>query len=407
MAYEYDYRPHRLQSTPETVQSASTMPIHGDTQKTEISGYAPECIGDDETLHGVEGGTDRAHVASETSGEDGNEAFELEQRIGGCDIRRSSPKPHLLYEEAVYASWQTNETEKPSSAGGGELVKDQKNIKGSAILILGWSVCAIVVLWMFTAASPFIANALTQHGWRLWASLVLGSLPIVSVVGLMVYVLRWFLKVPKVEQFNRRSFPNKAELQRHLSTSYLANIPNPERYATDNGFANADGKRDRTVLVECLNHLRRGASDSRAWLVEFDRFQSIQDERAKEIIFNVSKHVGLTTAACPWRLLDMITVVYHSTLMITRLAKLYNRQTSRYAAFWLGCHWITNIYVSGIMQDAAQQGIEIAASSLGGLTNFFSKALGAVVGKSTEGLVNALLVTRLGHCAMAYFRPLC
>ena len=407
MAYEYDYRPHRLQSTPETVQPASTLPIHGDTQKTEISGHTPECVGDGESLHGVEGGAARANAASETSGEDGNEVFEIEQRIGGCDIRRSSPKPHLLHEEAVYASWQTNEAQKPSSAGDGELVKGQNGIKSSAISILGWSVCVIVVLWMFTAASPFIANALTQHGWRLWTSLVLGCLPIVSVVGLMVYVLRRFLKVPKVEQINRRLFSNKAELQRRLSTLYLANIPNPERYATDNGFENADGNRNRIVLVECLNHLKRGASDSRAWLVEFDRLQSIQDERAKEIIFNVSKHVGLTTAACPWRLLDMVTVVYHSTLMITRLAKLYNRRTSRYAAFWLGCHWIANIYVSGIMQDAAQQGIEIAASSLGGLTNLFSKALGAVVGKSTEGLVNALLVTRLGHCAMAYFRPLC
>lgn len=376
MAYENaDWRPHR----PAAVMVDGD---HNDAEETEETGEG----------HPREREQDPEYV--------------FETRPGGCDVRRRAPEPVLVDEEAEYADAADVASTRCVVDGVEEMPDDSNVPPGGALSAIVWFVCTVVALWMFTIASPFIANALSQHGWRLWTSLAIGCLPVVFVFGMMVYVFVRFFRMPRFEQLKARAFSNKAELQRRLMASYLANFPSPEQYAADNGFANEDGNRTRKVVAECLAHLQRDAADSRAWLVAFDRFQSLQDERAEEIIFNVCKHVGLTTAACPWRILDMVTVVYHSTRMIARLAKLYNRRTSSRAAFWLGCHWIVNIYVSGTMQNAAQQGVEIAASAVGGLTNVFSKALGAVVGKSTEGLVNALLVNRLGRRAMMYFRPL-
>ena len=269
-------------------------------------------------------------------------------------------------------------------------------------------ICGLFFLWIYTISAPFIANALTLHGVRFWCSIIVGFLPIAIVVAIAIYALIRLRKTPKVKQFNVSEYELRyGVLKDELKSKYLAKMPCAEKYAVDNGFSSDDIPQVKNYLKKLRNEISTCYSDSFGWLDDFKRFQSLQDERAKAIIFSASKHVGIVTAACPWRILDMMTVVFHSTVMIMSLAKLYSRRISRFEALKLGCHWIVNIYVSGTVQNATEQGIEIAASAVGGLTNIFSKALGAVVGKSTEGLVNALLVNRLGRRAMAYFRPLC
>ena len=131
----------------------------------------------------------------------------------------------------------------------------------------------------------------------------------------------------------------------------------------------------------------------------------MQDERAKEIIGKTWKLVAIKTAASPWKIVDMIAVVYNSTVMITKLAKLYNRRTSSRAAFRLVCRWIINIYIAGEMGEVAQGATEWASAS--DLISATYKPLAGFVGKIAEGGANAFLVYRLGCRAMTYFRPLC
>ena len=268
-------------------------------------------------------------------------------------------------------------------------------------------ICGLFLLWIYTISAPFIANALTLHGVRFWCSIVVGFLPIAVVVVFAIYALMCLRKTPNVKQFVESEYELRyGVLKDELTTKYLDKMPCAEKYAADNGFSPEDIPQVTNYLKKLRSEMSACYSDSTGWLDDFKRLQSLQNERAKAIIFSASKHVGLITAACPWRILDMATVIYHSTAMITSLARLYNRRISKFAALRLGCHWIVNIYVSGTVQNATEQGIEVAASSIGGLTSVFSKALGAVVGKSAEGLINALLVNRLGRRAMEYFKPL-
>lgn len=332
--------------------------------------------------------------------------FELERRSGGCDLRRPAPRPDLQEDDVEYvdAAAACASLRYPAEAGGAPEDGPRGRAGGGVLALIGWTVCTVAVLWMFSAASPFLANALTQRGWRLWASLFLGSVPVLLVLGLLAYAVFQLRKVPRVEQFVGSSFTNKAELQRRLSASYLEKLPGPEQYAADNGFADGDGNRTRSEVVACLNRLKGGVVDSRGWLAEFGRFQRLQDERAKEIIGKTWKLVAIKTAASPWKAVDMIAVIYNSTVMITKLARLYNRRTSSQAAFRLVCRWFINIYIAGEMGDATQGAVEWASAN--DLISATYKPLAGFVGKIAEGGANAFLVYRLGCRAIEYFKPL-
>ena len=130
----------------------------------------------------------------------------------------------------------------------------------------------------------------------------------------------------------------------------------------------------------------------------------MQDERAREIICKTWKLVAIKTAASPWKIVDMLAVVYNSTVMITRLAKLYNRRIYGSAGFRLVCRWIVNIYIAGEMGDAARGAVEWASANE--LISATYKPLAGFIGKIAEGGANAFLVYRLGNRAMEYLRPL-
>ena len=142
------------------------------------------------------------------------DGFEVAGRQGDCDIRRPVPKPILQDDDARYEDISAR-AEGRARLGGGEVGPEEKReAKASGVFsALGWSVAALVVLWLFAVSAPFLANALTQHGWRLWASLLIGCIPLAFVLGLLVYAALRFRKLPRVEQLRAASYTNKAELQ--------------------------------------------------------------------------------------------------------------------------------------------------------------------------------------------------
>lgn len=274
---------------------------------------------------------------------------------------------------------------------------------------LGWAFCLIVVLWMIATSSPFLANALTLRGWRLCASLFLGLLPSMFVLGVMLYAVIRFRSIPRMEQFSEVSFiDNIDELKERLAIQYLRGFSDPQRYAIENGFVDKSNVTDDVPIVDCLKRLKgeipSSCSGSDGWLYLFKEFQRMQDERAKEIIGKTWKLVAIKTAASPWKIVDMIAVFYNSTVMIARLAKLYNRRMSSQAAFRLACGWFINIYIAGGAGDAAQGAVEWASAN--DLISATFKPLAGIVGKVAEGGANAFLVQRLGRRAMEYLRPM-
>jgi len=426
MAYEHDYRPRRVQRKDEQpshdeIDGAAipAVPTHDEASAdSESIGelHPRQEVPRSETNESSAATPCRPVVAERKEAtvvhdkRDGRTSvsakrFEVERRPGGCDIRPARPKPAPLHDDAEYAYAS------PSGAGGGDVLSDEMpdgagEARGcGALLFGGLAVGVLVAMWLFAAVSPFLANALTLHGWRMWLSVCLGCLPIAFVLCLAFYAMAKFRKLPRVEQFAARSFTNKAELQRRLLETYLVKIASAERYAAENGFADGDGTRTRAEVVNCIKRLKSSATDSRGWLVEFDRLQALQDERAKEIITRTWELVAIKTAVSPWKIVDIIAVVYNSTIMVTRLARLYNRRTSRHAAFRLVCRWFINIYIAGEMGEASQGAVEWASAN--DLISSTYKPLAGLLGKVAEGGANAFLVYRLGRRAMDYFRPLC
>ena len=272
--------------------------------------------------------------------------------------------------------------------------------------LLALLIALVAVLWMYTLCAPFIANAITQHGWRLWTSLALGLAPVLLVLAFALYALSRLRKTPRFEQLVDSDFPNKIDLQRRLAEGYLANFKDLPKYAFENGFA--EDTRTPCEIVQCLKRLKGEGetqySDCRGWLLEFGRFQTMQEERAKEIVSRTWKLVAVKTAASPWRLVDMAAVFCNSTIMVVKIARLYNRRTSPRAAFRLVCRWFVNICIAGEIGDATQGAVEWANAN--DLVSSMYKPIAGAVGRLAEGGANAFLVYRLGMRAIEYFKPL-
>lgn len=401
MAYDNDYRPN-------------VMPVfrHPQNRKLSTDDIASKELENEATPSDVPKTVDQGGLPQEKevsqSDEPETKGYVFEDRPGGGDIRRAPPKPVLQHDGAEYAAVTMGATRRTYEFDEEEMGEIHKSPASGVLTFLGWCVCTFVVLWMFTAASPFLANALTLQGARFWVSLVLGFIPLSFVLFLMVYVLVRFRKIPGVEQVNATSFSNKMELRRRLMDLYLDRIRDVDRYAAENGFADGGDGGSGYSIAHCLKRLKgengQQIPDTRAWLIEFERFQQMQDERAGEIVSRAWQLVAIKTAASPWKIVDMAAVIYNSTIMVMRLARVYNRRTSRRAAFRLVCRWFVNIYIAGEMGDATQGAVEWASAN--DLISATYKPLAGFVGKIAEGGANAFLVYRLGRRAMAYFRPL-
>lgn len=283
------------------------------------------------------------------------------------------------------------------------------NGKTGVLSFIGLACCIVAVLWVVSASSPFLANALLLDGWRFWCALALGLMPFALVLGVIVYVFVRLHRMPRVEQLSEAAFGGDVEeLRNRLVSKYLSKFGNPVRYAVDNGFSAPGNGTDEAPVVVAIRRLRgentSPCPDSREWLRLFKEFQAMQDAKAREVISAAWKRVAIATAASPWKVVDVLAVVYISTLMVARLARIYNRRTSRHAAFRLVCRWFVGIYIAGELGDATQGATEWACAN--DLISATFKPLVGFAGKIAEGGANAFLVYRLGNRAIAYFRPL-
>ena len=277
------------------------------------------------------------------------------------------------------------------------------------ISVLVWTAFFVAALWIVSVSSPLLASAMTLHGWRFWCSLVLALSPVAITVAVAVYAFTWFRKMPQVEQFSEKCFAGREDALRDLlATKYIVRLPAAQKYAEENGFVQDGGNVADAPIVDAIRRLTGEVpahySGSDGWIRLFKEFQSMQDKRAKAIIKRTWELVAVKTAASPWKIIDMLAVFYNSTVMVTRLARLYNRRASGRAAFRLVCRWFVNIYIAGEMGEATQGAVEWANAN-----EFISatyKPIAGIIGKIAEGGANAFLVYRLGCRAMAYFRPL-
>ncbi|MBR1870820.1 MAG: DUF697 domain-containing protein [Kiritimatiellae bacterium] len=331
-------------------------------------------------------------------------------RQGENDITPPLAPPDVISSREFGSSPSSSAPAAPAAPNGTTHVPDY----GTGLVpFLGWLLVLVVTLWMFSLSAPFLANAIALKGWRAWASLAAGLVPFLAVTAILVYAFTCLSRIPKVESFSAGLPP--LVLRQSLEMRYLVNFPEAEKFADANGFTNEA----RGEIVRTLESLRGRApharhADAAGWLGEFRTFLAALSTRADAIIADTCKAVAIKTAICPWRIIDMLAVCYNSTLMVVRIARLYNRRCSRRAAFRLVARWIANIYISGeigsFMEDASAAGSDAAVAWIGegDAAEYLSAAmpvLSKFIGKAAEGGANAYLAYRLGRRAVAYFAP--
>ena len=284
--------------------------------------------------------------------------------------------------------------------------------KGKSIgKLLIYSVILLAGLWTVNLFYSLVSNVVVAQS-RLEMALAGALLAVtVFVIGfIVVYAWSLFSRLPRIESIKEADFRGNAlKMRERIGCSYLARLP--EDYPARLGIS------ENGELVVMLKRLRGGHeyADSKAFVADFKSFQAMQDRVAAGIIKKYSLLIAVKTAACPWRIVDMLAVFYNSTRMICEISLVYNRRVDRTQAFRMMLGWIVNLYVSGELGQAIDGVADGVSASLGDMIG--EEGIGPAVqsvlplaskflGKAVEGGANAYLAYRLGRRSVAAFRYL-
>ena len=310
------------------------------------------------------------------------------------------------------------------------------------LVVITWFVGGSLALWLYFQLAGLVGLALECQGLRAWAAWILLAIPVLVLIYATIRFLTVFRKLPAREQV--RGNLQTSDITRNKALAkrlkpYLAGLP--ENYEVV--FQRDEQKAVKSLIKKLRDD--SSYSDSNGWVSDFYKFQKDQEDRALDIVKTYCKLVALKTAACPWKTIDMVIVFANSTLMVEKIAKVYNRRVSKPAALKLLCRWFMNIYISGelgaITENAAHRasdkvaewltsgnnsnaGVPIAgeaaaqvsdgaansvsdggaAESLAGVFAASLPVLSKLVGKAAEGAINAYFAYRMGRRAIDEFR---
>lgn len=342
-------------------------------------------------------------------------------RKGDDDPRPRRPPAEVMKrtlemrEKALREIEETQVADQTNAGDDGDQPAGSAETEPSSGPIKKFAVClcvSLLVLWSVHALCSLIGKIMTA---RTTSEIVLACVWPAAVLGVVLFVViyarRLFGRLPSIESIKRKDFGyDTKKLKDTIQHGYLDLLPTPEDYAAQ---LRLEPTHDLPAkLAKLKNHDYTG-SGSRAFLQDFTTFQSLQEERAAEVIKKYAKLIAVKTAASPWRIVDMLAVFYNSTLMICEIAKIYNRRVSRPQAFNMVLKWMFNLYVSGELGRVMDYSAEVLNSKLenllgeNGLSGIVQSALPLFtkfVGKVAEGGINAYLAYRLGKCSVANFR---
>lgn len=387
--------------------------------ETADKDHCPNCDSSDERTAADQHKESTGEVDSSDSALQANSTV-CATRAGDDDIRPERPSEDVLKQRTMLPT-EPRKTipEAPvllpeASDSSKERQREDNDIaEGFGLLkLMAYACGAIVAIWLLGSIGTVL------HSVAVAASIpemVLFSLIYLIEVSVVWYVIRYakktFADLPKITQIHRKEYTGALHtLATKLKSDYVQQFPELNRYAELSGFKQGDD------ALRMLSRLRdHKFADAVGFMDEYDRFQLEQDKQALAIIKHYAKIIGIKTAASPWKAVDIIAVFFNSTLMVSKIAKVYHRQVSRQQAFRLVIHWFVNLYISGELGQIAEGAADSIAQGAsdwlgeGGISAVLQPAVPLLAkfgGKIAEGGINAYLAYRLGSRVCEHFREL-
>ena len=289
--------------------------------------------------------------------------------------------------------------------------KDVSIVKLCAIVSFG-----LIGLWLYVQLASLLRFALSCSGWRLYAALILFAIPLVAIIWMAVIVLVEVFRKPEFKQVCCSEKDGSRLLRQKLCDGYLRKIKMPD-YITECGYAEEQGVQG---MYDRLTD-KYGISSDQAWLEDFLAFQGKQEAQARASVKTYCKLIGLKTAMCPWKIIDVVCVLVNTTLMVSRIAMIFNRRISSAAASRLVIRWCVNLYISGELGEVFEKSASAIGRTAsetvkeqdwfgeGSVGDYVGDALPVLskwLGKIAEGATNAYLAYRLGSRAINEFKAL-
>lgn len=149
--------------------------------------------------------------------------------------------------------------------------------------------------------------------------------------------------------------------------------------------------------IEALNNSINISHDYREIYNYLDKeILTIIDSKAKEKIKNASMQAAISTAISPLALLDAMIILWRTFLLTKDIAILYGYKPSTYSTIILLKRGAFNVFFAGATELAQEYANEMIHNS------FIAK----VSSSASQGIVNGVLMARLGYGVLKACRPL-
>jgi putative membrane protein len=252
---------------------------------------------------------------------------------------------------------------------------------------LFWTaVGGLVSLALGMSVSRLVEDLFSYATWLGWVGAALAALAAIALLALAAREAAGLMRLARIEGLHERAVAAIASDDRDAARLLARDLV--LLYRADPRTARA-----RSLVEAAASSIVDGADLVR---VAERELMGPLDAQARRIIGDAAKRVSVVTAVSPRALVDILFVAMETTRVVRRLAALYGGRPGALGLFKLFRHALGNLAVTGGMAA----GDSILGQALGhGLASRISAKLG-------EGVLNGILIARLGLAAMAASRPL-
>jgi uncharacterized membrane protein YcjF (UPF0283 family) len=358
------------------------------------------------------------------------------ERLNEPDVRSGEPHPPFAAGNRGLEGDSVDEV--PSETSERSFISLGRRVLGPVVVAAFLGIGGLLALYIYCQLLAVLSTLAALPLWMAVPALILLSLLVALVVLAFGRLAVAYFRLRRNRQVRMRdlaSLAQRAKLRkiaqaRHkeakqILAEYVETYPLPKPAASrrldDPGAEVRQPSHASTLagilseqqLIDLHRAQRRLLSpahyeDLNKWLDEYDRsFQAVLDEAAENRVSQCAKWVGWKTAISPSSLVDVLVATYWAFVLLRDLCLIYNVRVGSLGTAALLGQVFFNAYVAGRLEEYEKHAEETFHSAIGEfLPAFGQKIVAKFAAKTSIGLANYLLITRLGKHATRVLQPL-